>query len=77
MSRVQCSGYDPFWQPGSPCYQGKDMVKIIMMIVMVILWFGIMIMLSRQGDGDDNYDDCDGDIIVWYYDYTVKARRWW
>ena len=72
MSRVQCSGYDPFWQPGSPCYQGKEMVMIIMMIVIVI----IMIMLSRQGNGD-NYDDCDGDIMVWYYDYTIKARRLW
>ena len=32
---------------------------IIMMIVIVILWFGIMIMLSRQGVGSDDYDDCD------------------
>ena len=26
-------------------------------------------MLLRQGYGEDNYDDCDGDIMVWYYDY--------
>ena len=32
---------------------------IIMMIVIVILWFGIMIMLSRQRDGGEDYDDGD------------------
>ena len=40
---------------------------------MVISWFGIMIILLRQGDGGD-YDD--GDIMVWYYDYAIKARKW-